>query len=88
VPSLRTQVNHFVRLGVLEESHDNTVRFRDPRVRVFARIREPLHAVNRARLQFVQTQLENRARAAERDSEPFAPLISGVQRRRGRRPTV
>ena len=84
VASMRSQVNHFLRSGVLEQSHDNTVRFRDPRLRVFARLREPLHAANRARLQFVQTQME--LRESTRDSEPVSSQFGAIPGNR-RRPS-
>jgi hypothetical protein len=86
VASMRSQVNHFLRSGVLEQSHDNTVRFRDPRVRVFARLRAPLHAANRARLQFVQMQIELREppERRTRDSEPVSAQFSAVQGSRQR----
>lgn len=89
VTSMRAQVNHFVRAGVLEESHDNVIRFRDPRLRVFSRIREPVHSVNKPRLAFLLQQQERLARAqsAGRGSEPQPPMPR-VQRGRTRRPTV
>lgn len=54
VPRARTQVGYFVSKNVLEELPGNAVRFKDPRLRVFVRLRTPISDANRRRLEFVR----------------------------------
>jgi hypothetical protein len=76
---VRAQVNRFVSLGVLEETRANTVRFLDPRLRVFARLRAPMHEENRGRMQFIQAQQSalNSDDERKRDSDLAAPATVG-----------
>jgi hypothetical protein len=85
VPAVGTQIDYFVRHGVLERTHSDIVRFHDPRLRVFARLRAPLHEANQRRLGYVE-DLERRSEPqAARDSD-VAPTgqYTAVHRRKRR----